>query len=99
VDVPEGALPQVVDGDLLAAGMNADRRTIDSLVDELKVTRLSTRAMFEGFDDDTLQNTGTNWKYEVSVLAMGFTIIGRQIHHLTIIEEKYFPLLESRGSM
>jgi hypothetical protein len=91
----EGSVPQIVDGDLLAANMNADRRTIDGLVDELKTTRLSTRAMFEGFDDETLQNTGTNWKYDVSVLAMGFTIIGHQIHHLRIIEEKYRPLLES----
>ena len=91
----EGSVPQGVDGDLLAANMNADRRTIDSLIDELKLTRLSTKAMFEGFDDDTLQNRGTNWKYEVSVLAMGFTIIGHQIHHLRIIKEEYYPLLES----
>jgi hypothetical protein len=91
----EGSVPQSVDGDLLAANMDAGRRTIGSLVDELRVTRLSTRAMFEGFDDDTQQNTGTNWEYEISVLAMGFTIIGHQIHHLRIIEEKYYPLLES----
>jgi hypothetical protein len=91
----EGSVPQSVDGDLLAANMKADRRTIDVLVDELKVTRLSTRAMFEGFDDEALQYTGTNWKYEVPVLAMGFTIVGHQIHHLRIIEEKYYPLLVS----
>jgi hypothetical protein len=54
----EGSVPQGVDGDLLAANMNADRRTIDSLIDELKLTRFSTKAIFEGFDDDTLQNTG-----------------------------------------
>jgi hypothetical protein len=93
----EGSVPQSVDGELLAAGMNADRRAIDSLVDELKAMRLSTRAMFEGFDDDTLQSIGTNWRYEISVLAMGFTIIGHQIHHLRIIEEKYYPLLEKEG--
>ena len=90
----EGSVPQSVDGDLLASSMGADRRLIHSLIDELKLTRLSTKAMFEGFDDDTLQNTGTNWKYEVSVLAMGFTIVGHQIHHLRIIEGKYYPLLE-----
>ena len=89
----EGSIPQGVDGDLLAANMNAEQRAIDSLIDELKITRLSTKALFESFDDNTLQNIGTNWKYEISVLAMGFTIIGHQIHHLKIIEEKYFPLL------
>jgi len=89
----EGSIPQGVDGDSLAANMKAEQRAIDSLIDELKITRLSTKALFESFDDDTLQNIGTNWKYEISVLAMGFTIIGHQVHHLKIIEEKYFPLL------
>lgn len=89
----ETSMPQSVDGDLLAANMNADQRPIDGLIDELKITRLSTKAMFESFDDGTLQNTGVNWKHEMSVLAMGFTIIGHQIHHLKIIEEKYYPLL------
>jgi DinB superfamily len=92
----EGSIPQGVDGDLLAANMKADQRTIDSLIDELKATRLSTKALFESFEDQTLQNTGVNWKYEISVLAMGFTIIGHQIHHLRIIEEKYCPLLNEQ---
>jgi hypothetical protein len=89
----EGSIPQDVDGASLATNMNADQRAIDSLIDELKITRLSTKALFESFDDDTLQNIGTNWKYEISVLAMGFTIIGHQVHHLKIIEENYYPLL------
>jgi hypothetical protein len=89
----EGSVPQGVDGDLLASNMKADQRTIDSLIDELKITRLSTKALLQSFDADMLQSTGINWKYEISVLAMGFTIIGHQIHHLKIIEEKYYPLL------
>src|SRR5262245_23460821 len=52
----EGSVPQGVDGDLLAANMYADQRSIDSLIDELKITRLSTKAMFESFDDKTMQN-------------------------------------------
>lgn len=86
----EGSTPQSVDENLLAANMNAGKRRIDDLIDELKIVRASTKSMFDGFDNETLQNTGINWKYEISVLAMGFTIIGHQIHHLRIIEEKYF---------
>jgi hypothetical protein len=89
----ESSISQDIDGNLLAANMNADQRAIDGLIDELKIARLSTKAMFESFDDKTMQNTGINWKYDLSVLAMGFTIIGHQIHHLKIIEVKYYPLL------
>jgi DinB superfamily len=93
----EGSIPQGVDGDLLAANMNAGQRAIDSLIDELRITRLSTKALFESFDDEALQNTGINWQYEISVLAMGYTIIGHQVHHLRIIEERYYPLLDEQG--
>jgi hypothetical protein len=89
----ETSNPQNVDGDLLAANMNADRRTIESLIDELRISRLSTKAMFESFDGQMMLNTGICWKYEISVLAMGFNIIGHQVHHLKIVEEKYLPLL------
>lgn len=89
----EGSIPQGIDGDLLAANMNAEGRTIEELIDELKIVRASTKAMFESFDNEILLNTGVNWKYEISVLAMGFTIVGHQFHHLKIIEEKYYPLL------
>ena len=89
----EGSIPQSVDGDLLAANVKVQQRSVDSLIAELRVTRLATRSMFESFDDETIQNTGINWKYEISVLGMGFTIIGHQIHHLAIIEKKYYPLL------
>jgi hypothetical protein len=76
--------------------MKADQRAIESLIDELKITRLSTKALFESFDDEALQNTCINWKYEISVLAMVFTIIGHQIHHLKIIEERYCPLFDEQ---
>jgi hypothetical protein len=49
--------------------------------------------LFNSFHDETLLRNAINWKYEISVLAMGFTIIGHQTHHLRIIEERYLPLL------
>lgn len=85
----EGSIPQGIDQDRLAANMNADKRTIDSLIAELKAVRISTKAMFDGFDEEMLLRTGTNWKYEISVLGMGFAIIGHQIHHLKIIENSF----------
>ena len=92
----EGSFPQGIDENLLGTNMQADRRTIDALVDELKIVRVSTKTMFESFDDEMLQYKGTNWKYEISVLAVGFAVIGHQIHHLDIIREKYFPLVQTQ---
>ena len=89
----EGSVPQSIDQDLLAKNSLANARTIDSLVEELTALRVATSALYESFDDHTLLKTGINWKYDISVLAMGFAMIGHQIHHLKVIEEKYFPLL------
>ena len=88
----EGGTPQSIDENLLGANANAERRTIADLIDELKVARASTKWMFSSFDNKTLQLRGKNWNYEISVLAMGFAMLGHQIHHLKIIEEKYYPL-------
>lgn len=84
---------QNVDENLLAANMNAERRAIEELIDEMKIVRAATEAMFKSFDDEMLLKQGVNWKSEMSVLAMGFTIVGHQAHHLKIVEEKYYPLL------
>lgn len=89
----ENSIPQSIDENALAAGSKAERRTIENLIGEMKAVRASTKALFASFDDRILQNTGTSWKSEMSVLAMGFTILGHQIHHFKIIEEKYFPLV------
>jgi hypothetical protein len=92
----EGSPSQSVDEALLAAHMNAERRALESIVGELKTVRASTRAMFESFDDEMLLRKGTNWKSEMSVLAMGFTIVGHQLHHLRLVEDRYYPLLDGR---
>ena len=85
--------PAGFDQDLLVASARANAKTVDELIDDLKTVRAATTSLFDSFDDETLLNTGTNWKYEISVLAMGFTLAGHQIHHLKIIEEKYHPLI------
>jgi hypothetical protein len=72
--------------------MKANGRSVGELIEELRDVRISTKAMFASFDDEMLRNIGINWKYEISVLAMGFCMVGHQIHHLKIIEDKYVPL-------
>src|SRR4029434_7136230 len=73
----------------------ADARKIDELIDELIAVRHATKAFYDSFDEQALRLTGISWEYEISVLALGFTIVGHQIHHLKIIEERYYPLTTS----
>ncbi len=85
-------IPQGIDEQILAETSNADRRSIQEVVEELRLARIATKSMFENFDEEILQTNGIIWKYEMSVLAMGFNLIGHQIHHFKVIEDKYFPL-------
>jgi hypothetical protein len=88
----ESVLPGF-DEKLHVKNANALRRTVDEMIEEMKVARASTVSLFNSFDDEILLRKAINWKNEISVLAMGFTIIGHQTHHLKIIEERYLPLL------
>lgn len=77
------------DQDLYAENTFIDNRPFQDVLDELIAVRTSTIALFKSFPDDVLLRVGTCWKYQMSVLAMGFTIAGHQIHHLGVIREKY----------
>ena len=90
----EGVL-QGFDEKLHVKNANAVRRTVDEMIEEIKVARASTISLFDSFDDEILLHKAIRWKYEISVLAMGFTIIGHQTHHLRIIKERYLPLLSA----
>ena len=86
---------QGFDEKLHVKNANAVRRTVDEMIEEIKVARASTISLFDSFDDEILLHKAIRWKYEISVLAMGFTIIGHQTHHLRIIKERYLPLLSA----
>jgi hypothetical protein len=86
-------VPAGHDQDLLAANSKADDRSMESILDELKIVRASTIQLFKGFDEEALLCTGICWQYEVSVLAMGFMLVGHQVHHLKIIRDQYLNLI------
>jgi hypothetical protein len=82
------------DQDEMASNVRTRDRPLVEMITELKTVRQSTISLFQSFDDGVLQRQGMNWKYKVSVLAMGFMIIGHQKHHLKVIEERYFSLVK-----
>jgi len=80
------------DQDPFAANANANRRSTDDLLGELISVRRASKALFDSFDDDMLRSRGISWEYELSVLDLGFIIVGHQIHHVNVIGERYSTL-------
>lgn len=82
------------DENLFAEYSGATRRPLEEIMQELRIVREGTIALFQSFDEAALRRTGIMFKSELPVLAVGFTIAGHQIHHFKVMEERYFPLLE-----
>ena len=80
------------DQHLYGTNGKTERRTVENLLEELHQVRLSTIYLFESFDDEMLQKGGVASSVQISVLAIGFMLVGHQLHHLKVMEEHYFPL-------
>lgn len=85
-------IPEAHDENYMATQTTADALPIEQLIDELHQVRLSTQALFAGFTEEKLQLNCKFHTQQMSVLAMGFSILGHQIHHFNILQQRYFPL-------
>lgn len=81
------------DENLFAQHTTAKNRTVEDLLDELVSVRESSMWMFRHLTNEMLQRTGICNGNRISVLALGFVIVGHAIHHANIIRERYTPLL------
>ena len=77
----------------LAKNSGANEKRLKDIIEQLIIERHSTIALFNSFDDQILLHAGLNWKYEMNVLAFGFCLVGHQIWHFKIINEKYLNRL------
>jgi uncharacterized damage-inducible protein DinB len=69
-------------------------RTLKSLIDEFEAVRNSSIIFFENLNQEQFSGTGIANGNEISVEMIGKLIIGHNLHHLNIIEERYFPNLK-----
>ncbi len=81
-------LPGFEENDYTAAA-NANDRTLESLVAEYESVRNATITLFQSFSKDDFDKIGTASTHEVSVLALGYIILGHEIHHVSVIRERY----------
>lgn len=88
----EGTIPSGLDHNLIANNCNANEVAIEHLINELYAVRKATVALFNTFDKALLLSNCKFSDNEMSILAMGFNIVGHQQHHFKIISERYLPL-------
>ncbi len=88
----EGTIPEAHDQEIMGENSNADERSIEQLVNELRIVRQSTIMMFESFNKKILETSCKFFEYEMPLFAIGLTITAHQIHHFNIINERYLPL-------
>ena len=88
----DGAVRSGFDQEVFGANANANHRTIEDLLEELLSVRRATMLLYNSFDDDMLRARGISWEHELSVLDVGFMIVGHQIHHFNVIAERYSTL-------
>ena len=85
-------LPFFSEDDYVASSA-ANKRSVASLLDELKTVHQSFLSMYESFTEEMLQRSGQGFKGAYSVASIGFCMPGHQRWHLQVLEEKYYPLI------
>ncbi|RFS22737.1 DinB family protein [Chitinophaga silvatica] len=78
-----------MDQEAYASNTSTKHRTVKDLIEEYIALRTASIYLFNSFTNEALLKIGISWKYEVSVLTLGFMIVGHQIHHLNVLRENY----------
>ncbi|MBD2699789.1 DinB family protein [Spirosoma sp. BT702] len=86
------------DEELFGQFANANHRTIADLYDEYASLRQASIALYKSFDDEMLLRSGVCFNQTITVLALGFVLVGHATHHINIIKERYLPLLSTNNA-
>jgi len=77
------------DQDAYVPNSNANARTPASIIAGYRAVREATIQLFKNLDDEALGRIGKASEAPVSPRAAGFIIAGHEIHHMTIIRDRY----------
>ncbi|MGQ0739771.1 MAG: DinB family protein, partial [Bacteroidota bacterium] len=67
----------------------AARRDWKDMIEEFKAVRRSTELLFASFDKEQMNIFGTASNNSLSVLAIGYILVGHMNHHAGVIKERY----------
>jgi hypothetical protein len=82
------ALPGFDENSYVPAG-RFDGRALPDLLEDLRLTRAASRALFGAFEPDALTRMGTANDSPVSVRALAWIICGHELHHRALLRERY----------
>lgn len=73
---------------------DTSERTIENILEEYEALRLSTTALFNGLSDKSLKRIGIANGNRASARALGYHILGHELHHIKTIENLYLKELK-----
>ena len=76
-----------------AANSFANGRSLESLLEEYELVRKSSQILLETLSPTVLSNIGIANGNQISVETICKLIVGHNIHHLNVMEERYLPEL------
>jgi uncharacterized damage-inducible protein DinB len=77
------------DQDLYIKPSKADSRDINNILAEYIAVRNATIELYKSFEEEDLNQKGIGSGIEISVRAMGYVILGHEVHHLKLMQERY----------
>jgi DinB superfamily len=77
------------DQDAFVAGAGFAGHTLAEITAEFQAVRSATIALFKGFDVAASRRAGVANGNRISVRGIAFCIAGHELHHLTVLHERY----------
>ena len=68
----------------------ANEQSLADLMEEYEAVRRSTLLFFRSLNEEELLRTGKVNGKEISVLAVGYILVGHPTHHFNVLMERYF---------
>ncbi|MDC1162170.1 DinB family protein [Tenacibaculum sp.] len=68
---------------------DTSERTIKNILEEYEMLRFSTISLFNGLSEKSLKRIGVANGNKASARALGYHILGHELHHIKIIKQLY----------
>jgi hypothetical protein len=77
------------DQNMYAQESHANERDWEDMLEEYGALRRCSILLFKTFNEEMLMRRGTAGRSQVTVRAVGYLILGHEVHHAKIIRERY----------